>query len=243
MEIQNFTKNDIPYDILTGFGLTKRMIDDLPKSVYQKLLTGRATPPLPVEDRTQDGEIAHAISKIKLFRREDGEMDVYFTPRKDLLDLSKFPEADADKLRKGKVIRVSNGYIQYNDIIEQVAFVPYGILTHNLQSVQDKVGFSQKDMDSLIKGNPVVIQEGPYKGCTVGIDLLNENLIRLSKGNAEEWSQEEQENKMQKYNFGMFGCWVCEDNSVMHYVESQEYDRHPDLMDAFEAMNRQAKIK
>lgn len=244
MELQNFTRKDIPYEILAGFGLTKQMIDDLPNSVQQKLLTGRNTPPLPVEDRTQDGEIAHAISKISLFRRDDGEMDVYFTPRKELMNISRFPDIDPEKLKSGKVLRVNNGYIQYNDIIEQVAFVPYGILTHNLQNVQDKVGFSQKDMDALIKGNPVVISEGEYKGCTVGIDLLSDNLVRLSKGNVEDWQKEEGENKMQKYNFGMFGCWVCEENSIMHYIQSQDYDRHPDLMDAYEIMNRQQnKIK
>lgn len=244
MELKNFTKQDIPYEILAGFGLTKQMIDDLPQSVQQKLLTGRNTPPLPVEDRTQDGEPVQAISKIALFRKDNGEMDVYFTPKMELLDISMFPELNAESLKTGKVMRTDRGYAQYNDIIEQVDFVPYGILLHNLENVQELIGFSQKERDTLLKGNPVEIKDGPYAGCTVGIDLSSDSLVRLSKGGIVEWEREEAENKMQKYNFGIFGCWVCDDSNVMHYVNVQDYDKHPDLMDAYETMNvSQTKIK
>ena len=244
MELQNFTRQDIPYEILEGFGLTKKMIDDLPDSVMQKLLTGRNTPPLPVEDRTQDGETVYAITKISLFRRDDGEMDVFFTPRMELLDLEKVPELTVESLKKGKVLRTDKGYAQYDEVIDQVAFVPYGILLHNLENIQMMIGLSQKDRDTILKGSPVVITDGEYKGCTIGIDLGHENMIRLSKGNAMDWEREETVNNMEKYNFGMFGCWVCDDNSLMHYVKTQDYDKHPDLMDAFEAQNRQqSKIK
>ncbi len=247
MELKNFTKNDIPYDILEGFGLTRQMIDDLPDSVHQKLLSGRNTPPLPVEDRTQDGETVYAISKISLFRKENGEMDVYFTPKMEILDVSMFKDLTADILKSGKVVRTNRGYAQYNDIIEQVDFVPYGILFHNLENIQEIIGFSQRDRDILLKGSPVEIKEGEYAGCTVGIDLSSDSLIRLSKGGLGEWEREEAENKMQKYNFGMFGCWVCDDSNVLHYINVQDYDKHPDLMDAYETQNlqetQQSKIK
>lgn len=241
MELKNFTKSDIPYDILEGFGLTRQMIDDLPESVLQKLLTGRNTPPLPVEDRTQDGVPVYAISKISLFRKDDGEMDVYFTPKMEILDLEKFPELTAEMLKSGKVVRTDRGYAQYNDIIEQVDFVPYGIILHNLENIQDMIGFSQRDRDNLLKGNPVEIKDGEYAGCTVGIDLSSDSLVRLSKGGLAEWEREEAENKMQKYNFGMFGCWVCDENNVMSYVNVQDYDKHPDLMDAYESQSMQTE--
>lgn len=244
MELENFTKQEIPYDILDDFGLTKQMIDDLPQSVLQKLLTGRSTPPLPVKSMTQDGEVSNAVTKISLVRKPDGEIDVFFTPRMELLDLDKFPELTAENLKKGTVVRTDKGYAQYNDIIEQVAFVPYGLLLHNLENIQDMVGFSQHDRDQILKGNPVEINEGDYRGCTIGIDLTHENLIRLSKGDNIDWKLEEAVNKMQKYNFGIFGCWVCDDNSVMNYVSEKDYDQHPDLMDAYETMvQQQAKIK
>ena len=189
MEIQNFTREDIPYDILEGFGLTRKMIDDLPKSVLQKLLTGRATPPLPVEDRTQDGETSHAVSRIALFRRDDGKMDVFFIPRLELMDIGEFPELSGDSLRRGKVLRTDRGYAQYNEVIDQVRTVPYGIVLHNLENIQEIVGFTQKDRDTILKGSPVVITEGEYRGCTIGIDLAHENMIRLSKGDGEQHGQ------------------------------------------------------
>ena len=45
---ERFTPQEIPYEILERFGLTREMIDDLPQNVMQRLLSARTTPVLPI---------------------------------------------------------------------------------------------------------------------------------------------------------------------------------------------------
>lgn len=244
MQMANFTKQDIPYDILGDFGLTKQMINDLPESVMNRLLTGRQTPPLPVRDKTQDGNICHALAKISLVRKEDGNMDVMFYPRMEILDLKEFPNIPANTIRSGKVIRTDKGYMQYNSKIEQIMQVPYGIILHNVETITDELGLSNKERDNLLKAKPVTIENGEYKGCTIGIDLENERAVRLSKGTVIDWEKEENIDNIRKYNFGIFGCWIMDEKNTLQYLRSSEYESRPDVMDALEEMvKQQQKIK
>lgn len=244
MEYNNFTKQDIPYKILEEYGLTRQMINDLPKNVMNMLLTGRITPPLPVKDMTQEGEETFSMAKISLIRKEDGSIDVLFRPRMEILDIDSLPSISEETIRSGKVVRTDKGYAQYNDAIEQLIQAPYGIVLHNIETLQVSAGLSQKDRDDLLKGKPVTIREGEYKGCTVGIDLENDKVIRLSKGTVQDWEKEESIDNMKKYNFGISGCWVCDERNTLQYVEYNDYENHPDIMEAFEQQNtRQTKIK
>ena len=240
----NFTKTDIPYDILEEFGLTRQMINDLPESIMNRLLTGRITPPLPVNDTTQDGEKCSAMAKIALIRKENGNMDVLFWPRMEMLDLDQMPNISEESVKSGKVFRTEKGYAQYNGTIEQIMQVPYRIVLHNIEAIQDTVGLSQKDTDAILKGKPVTITEGEYKGCSIGIDLENDNAIRLSKGTTRDWEKEESIDDVKKYNFGVFGCWIRDEKDTLHYMKNSEYENHPDVMEAFEKQNNpQNKIK
>ena len=45
---EKFTEQEIPFGILERFGLTQEMVEDLPQSIMQKLLSSRWTPVLPI---------------------------------------------------------------------------------------------------------------------------------------------------------------------------------------------------
>jgi hypothetical protein len=53
---EHFKQEEIPYGILTKFGLTQEMIEDLPQNVIHRLLSSRTTPVLPIVTENIDGE-------------------------------------------------------------------------------------------------------------------------------------------------------------------------------------------
>ena len=79
----NFDENEMPYDILERFGLTKAMIDDLPTDVLQNIHNGRKSPVLPVHITADDGEEVKARTKFSLVRTAEGGVDVLFYPQLD----------------------------------------------------------------------------------------------------------------------------------------------------------------
>ena len=78
---EKFTEQEIPFGILERFGLTQEMVEDLPQSIMQKLLSSRWTPVLPIITEDDNEEKHKAYARITLVRKTDGTVDVCFARR------------------------------------------------------------------------------------------------------------------------------------------------------------------
>lgn len=47
-QVEKFQDNEIPFEVLASFGLSKEMVEDLPMKVLETLLNGQRTPLLPI---------------------------------------------------------------------------------------------------------------------------------------------------------------------------------------------------
>ena len=47
-QVEKFQDNEIPFEVLASFGLSKEMVEDLPMKVLETLLNGQRTPFYPL---------------------------------------------------------------------------------------------------------------------------------------------------------------------------------------------------
>ena len=230
MEFSIYSLQDVPFEKLERYGLTRLMIQDLPENVKQRLLMGYPTPALPFSTENNDGEKVSVYAQISLIHKDD-KVDFLFYPQRKSLDLTDFQNVNPAVLMKGKVIRNEHGYSQYNDTVEQMVTVPYGIVLHNIEIMQGLLGFSTQDRDKLLKGKVATFE---YKESlfSLGIDLNERKCLRVSKGDEHIWVKDMPYTNMEKYSFGQYGCWDLDDRQRMTYVPVQEYEEHEDIMNA-----------
>ena len=227
-KFENFTEDEIPYEILSAFGITQEMMDDLPSTVKNQLLSGRATPVIPIVTTNFDGDMVQSYAKMSLIRKGNGNVDVMFMPMWDSNDLSEFEEdvinsilshhvATADVTGKGRC------YIQFDDTINQAIFVPVGVINKNISCLANSYGWHELDDMAVQEGEIVTVnvQDELY---SVGIDLNEGTGIRIVHGNEQEWTEEVKARNLPEYNFGIYGCWIADDNNRMKYVAEEDYD-------------------
>ncbi len=224
VRIEHFLENEIPFDDLREFGLTKNMISDLPECVKQRLLSGYATPvTLPITTINEEDKKILSHAKLSLVRQDDGSVDVMLWPYVDTSDVDEYSAYVQRNLPKGGVMIIQDNYAQYSNSIRQVISVPCDIIQKNIDVMTHKFEIVKEDYKKLIKGSVV---EFDFHGhtCTIGIDLEYPIGVRITNGDLEKWMQDTDIANMQKYNFGISGCWILEENASMRYVDANEYD-------------------
>lgn len=80
MNINRVNEEEIPYESLQEFGLTRNMIDDLPTDVLLQIEAGGRSPVLPVEVALENRHKVRAKAKFSLVKSADGKVEVFFHP-------------------------------------------------------------------------------------------------------------------------------------------------------------------
>ncbi len=226
--LEKFTEQEIPYEILEQFGLTEEMIDDLPLIVKNRLMSGKNTPVLPIITVNEIGNKVQTSAKLSLIRKKDGTIDVMFVPMWDSYDLDDFEEEARQIVLAGNVTTSNvkgkgQCYIQFDDIINQVMFVPVGIINKNISILSNLYSWQELD-DIAIQNGEITSVEVNGVTYSVGIDLNEDSGIRIVKGTAENWREEVKSERIPSYNFGINGCWIYDDRNHLKYVPDGEYD-------------------
>lgn len=227
-KLEKFTQQEIPYGILGKFGLTQEMIDDLPGNVMNRLLMGRKTPILPVCMKTADGKEVETYARVSLVRLDNGKVDAFFAAQWTGEDLSQFTPEQQQTLIEGNVTTAmvagkGRCYVQLDGITNQVMTVPVGIINQNLSVLVQDLGMDEDGKKILGKGG--VIQTDT-KGVTVsaGVDLNETEGVRLATGDIISWQEDAKADRLQKYNFGLYGCWMANEDNVLSYVPEKDFD-------------------
>lgn len=229
--IEKFTMQEIPYGILKKFGLTQESIDDLPGNVLKRFLSSRATPLLPVMTENNDGQKVQSLARISLVRLSDGSVDVIFAPQWEDEDLSAFTPEQQRILKEGGVTTAmmpgkGKCFVQFDDAINQVMAVPVSIINQNISILTRTYHLDDTDKETLEKGEVVEMALGdPLTAQTIsaGIDLNERSGIRVADGDIATWHEDAKADRLPKYNFGNYGCWVADEDNILSYVAEDNY--------------------
>ena len=94
----------------------------------------------------------------------------------------------------------------------------------NLQAIVYNMGMTGREMNELIEGKVVERKDSTEDEVwSVGIDLNERTGIRVADGDRKLWRSNAQEQLLPKYNFGIMGCWLMDDNGVLRYIEEGSY--------------------
>lgn len=224
---EQIAKQEIPYGILQRFGLTQEMIDDFPENVMSHFLSSRVTPVLPVVTENAEGKQVKTLARISLVRLEDGTVDVCFAPQWVDEDLSAFTPEQQEKLKLGEVTTAEvegKGlcFVQFDEVINQVMTVPVDILKQNISILTRSYGLGKEDEEILEKGGVIEIKNKNHV-VSAGIDLNDTTGIRIANGDIITWREDTMIEKMPKYNFGLYGCWMADDDNILTYIPEESY--------------------
>ena len=221
---------ELPYEVLEQFSLTQEMIEDLPMHVLDDLCDGRHSPVLPIEVADESGERIKSRSRLAFIRKEDGQVDVVFYPALETSPLNDYDEAQQKQLLSGKVIiadaqtadgRRSKVFVQVDPGTNQVMSVPTPVIGRNFQVLAEQMHLGTAEVKGLQHGDPLtLIVENELM--TVGIDLNARTGIRLCRGDEQRW-REQSKRDWDKYTFGVYGCWMMDDDGNLDYVPEEQY--------------------
>ena len=226
-----FNMGDIPYDVLQDYGISQKMIDDLPQEVMDDLLSGKRTPPMPVMRKLKSGKAFRGKASIVLVNTDEG-VNVMFIFRWEGDSLDGYNEDIQNALRGGYVVRLNKGddmrYAQLDNTTNRVMKTDGKVINHNVDTFSRLMGLSD-DIKSEMLSKPCVTFAKDYgeigTACmTSGIDLHAPNGILSVIGDAEKWKLAKNSSDIPHYNWGMYGCWETgEDGSFDKYIPEEEY--------------------
>ena len=234
-----YEESEMPYGILSQYGLTQQMVDDLPTDVLADIYNGRKSPVLPVRYMAEEGASVEGRTRFALVRNDRDEVDVLFYPVLDEEDVTRLDEQQRKRLSgnravigfvdgehritfdAGYPVRGTKSFVQLDPESRQVLSVPVQVIGRNLQLIAKNYGLSADQVQKMQNGEVVTVlqDEDPV---SIGIDLNNKTGIRLASGDEQQW-QRENKRECSKFTFGAFGCWVMDDNGNLDYVSEDDY--------------------
>jgi len=220
-----FEETEIPYEILSQYGLSQEMIDDLPEQAMDSLLGGSLTPLLPLSGNDKDGNLIKKMASIALVRTDNG-IDVILSTPWESNPLNKFTLEQQHDLRAGKVLLLNgeNGketYVQLDDTTNKVMSSPAEAIQHNILIYKEKIGWDELTTDNIILGKAMTFHSG-NQFVTYGVDLHSNTGIRAVEGTTVDW--EEKRHSLPLHGFGIYGCWVSDGvNTFKEYIPQEKY--------------------
>jgi len=243
-----YKENEVPYGTLELFGLTQEMIEDLPQNILEDILNGFRSPLLPVVTKDDRGNTVKARARFLLFRDDDGGLDILFYPRMLRCELDNYTEEEQARLHEGKVIishapddRDQKCFVQIDPDTNQVIYVPTPVIGKNLAALVNHFRVSSDDISLIQKGGAVTFLLGD-EPITAGIDLRSRKGFRIVSGTEKDWKAEMQSSPMERYNFGICGCWVKGNDGTLDYVHESDYTE--EILNALEQeVQRKGSLK
>jgi len=112
-------------------------------------------------------------------------------------------------------------FFQLDPETKQVFSVPTPVIGRNIQYVSDRYHLTGAEMQKMQNGDILTIIED-YEEVSIGIDLNSNTGIRFAAGNEPVWKRESKRD-WDKFNFGVFGCWMMSEDGNLDYVPEEQY--------------------
>lgn len=236
-QVERFQDNEIPFEVLASFGLSKEMVEDLPMKVLETLLSGQRTPLLPISIQDKKGNNVISSARLSLVRTEDG-VDVMFMPYGESSLLETFEFQQQEVLRSGKVLysEVDNLYYQLDGATHQIISMPAHVIQHNLGVLGRQIDMGESQKEAFQTGEVVTLEKDDDQ-VTIGLDLTQDVGIRMVEGGMERWKEVVNQDDFPRYSFGINSCWV--NDGQLSYVPEENYTQ--EMQDALKEQVNQAR--
>lgn len=170
-----YEESEMPYGILSQYGLTQQMVDDLPMDVLADIYNGRKSPVLPVRYMAEEGEPVEGRTRFALVRNDRDEVDVLFYPVLDEEDVRRLDEQQRKRLSGNRVVvgfvdgehritfdadnplRGTTSFVQLDPESRQVLSVPVQVIGRNLQLIAKNYGLSADQVQKMQNGEVVTV--------------------------------------------------------------------------------------
>lgn len=232
--MNTYVQDIFPYEVLEEFGLTKGMIDDLPEYILSTILSGGRSPLLPIAIKTEDGTV-NTYAKFRLMQSpvSPDKLDVIFYPKLKEAKLKIFSEEEKQRLLEGKTILANidipsvdgtthkeECFVQIEPDTNHVFYVHTPVIGRNLRNVDSFLDLSPENMDKLLAGEIIEIEEPELM--TIGIDIFTATGVFVCQGDKLNWHQVKDKG-LPMYSFGVEGCWVNKEG-LLSYVKEEDFD-------------------
>lgn len=231
MIYKTFKEEEIPYDILERYGVTRGMVEDFPTFVSDRFMAGMFTPKIRLSEELQNGTKAYCFAYIAMKRMADNSVGLRIAGEWKAVDLGIFNDKEKQQLLDGKVVKVKLpdkgiNYAQFDDAIQQVMTVPYNFVQNNIYNYyknQHSDTITKEMIDRLYNGEIVEFEDKAGNILSIGIDLNDFESVRIADGDISQWIAEKKDIVLPKYSFGIYGCWMTDDSGGMTYYNEDEY--------------------
>jgi hypothetical protein len=215
-------ENELPYNLLNDIGIAKSAFLALPVSALDRLMTGRLSPLLRCNLKTDKNDYDF-LAKI-LFLKKDGAVELKIFPvRKEIESEISLSAKEIKRLKNGEVVQK-----RINDDKRTYSFVQLDRETNNIISANinqvyipqriNNVDLTKQQIDKLKNGEPIEVRNNDNT-ITVGVDLESPKGISIVNGNMDDWNRLKQDTKE------IFG-YLSFDNNSWEYVF---YDKGNDI--------------
>lgn len=201
--VNRFLERDIPYGKLANLGISKEKTLSMPKDLLETFMSGKVTPLIQAQVRSQSGTVYEVPLKLQLVRDRAGHVQLMTYPvRKNLVSDISLNENEIERLRQGDTIRkeVKEEGVRHMQFI-QMDNETKSLIKRNasnlrlpeqiaqMEKINDiQLGMNQKE--AIKEGKPVELEVGHEK-VSVGIDLKEPQGFKIVKGDMKEWERQQ----------------------------------------------------
>lgn len=271
MTIKKFKIEEIPFEKLEIVGLNRQMVDDFPPEALSLILAGQLSPVVPMTVTGPTGEQHSAYARFHLNEGHDGQIDVRIHPvlpplgetmlvsaldpetgkvgLKEIKTSERYSEKVIERLKAGKAVwdmmyrpdgskeaAVLQLDPETNEILSEVSFS----VSKNLQKLEKDFDLTNSEANCLFEGDRLSIVHGDSELITMGIDLLMPTGVRIIKGDEKAWV-DSRKRDWDKYELGVNGCWMTDDDGNLLYVEEEDFSKYDIWNEVEKQNNRKAQ--
>jgi len=256
MILKKLKMKEIPYEKLEKVGLTRQMIEDLPPQTLTSLLSGLMSPVLPMSVVGKEGEKHSAFARFHIIKEGNGRTDIRIHPvlppfgettfamvadketgevsLKEIHTESRYSPSVIAQLKEGKAVvdymysldgQRQRAFIQLDPETNEILAVPTPLLAKNLQQMSVDFKLTYSEDTCLQNGDLLSIVHGEEDMITMGIDLLSPTGVSIVTSDGKHW-RESRKLDWDKYELGVNGCWMSDDDGNLHYIEEQDFMKY-----------------
>jgi len=266
MTIKKFKIEEIPFEKLEIVGLNRQMVDDFPPDALSLILAGQLSPVVPMTVLGSTGEQNTAYARFHLNEGKDGGIDIRIHPvlptigetmlvstldketgkvsLEEIKTADRYSDKVIERLKEGKAVwdvmyhpdgSKEKAVIQLDPETNEILSEASASFAKNIQKLEKGFNLTGSESTCLYEGDRLTIIHGDSELITMGIDLLMPTGVRIIKGDERTWT-ESRKRDWDKYELGVNGCWMTDDDGNLLYVEEEDFSKY-DIWNEVEKQN------
>jgi len=153
-----------------------------------------------------------------------------------------------EQLKSGKVVldyfynadgTREQSFLQLDEETNEIIGVSSLSVARNIQTVATALHLTSSEETCLQNGSLVTYADEDDDVITIGLDLHSPTGIRFAAGDDKKW-QMEKKRDWDKYEMGISGCWMTDDDGNLQYISEDEFEEYDIWNEVEKQHNRKA---